>query len=461
MGRRAVAEAHSRSVAYLHHSFGWLRLCGGSQISIHSFSRALARIQAVSSEGISMAKNTWTGEAPLVNQVDTLTVGSSTAGHTFVIALKHPSGMGSAVTMGTYVAGAAESTTTIANAIYYMLTTGSSAGSSGTGAAATLTYNHPWVRAMSFSQTNAVITCTGIYQGIPFVFSNSGTGTLTRAASTAVSGPNIYSLGGNWGEGSPPAANADIVIQGASSILYGLDSAIGTTTDTFTVQNFSGGIGWPEYPLPVQADEVWQFNCPNARPMYIVNGDTSIVTPLIQVDAIGGSPYGLYLSYGVALGGSLTRLDVRSGRMLFYGYDGTDSTAVLANVSGGAAIDVGLVGSITTTNINDGDVHILPFALAPTTANLVRGMLTIDGTLAMTTANINGGRFVPNSTGTITNMNVNNGVADFLQSRSVRTITNVALDQAGKILADTANVTLGSSAAAFVRTGPIMYSSAA
>ncbi len=406
-----------------------------------------------------MARKTWVGKSSPIQQVDTLTVGSSTNGHTFVIALKHPSGQGSAVTMGTYVAGAGETTTTIANAIYYMLTTGSSSGSSGTGAAATLTYKHPWVTALSFSQSGAVITVTANVAGVPFVFSNSGTGTLTRANSTPNSGPNDYSVAGNWGEGSVPGNGDILTIQGSSSILYGL--APTATTSSITIRGFTGAIGWPEYPLDVYASSSWVIDSAGSGIMNLAISPSMTATSvaLCQIFNIGGqSPYGLYITpvlTNAGANGGITLAQVFGGSVLFHSYSGDDSSIATLEVAGGARADIGYNNAAITINVNDGNVHVLPVATAPTTLNLVRGEFVIDGALAMATANINGGRFVPNSTGTITTLNQNGGATDFTQSRKARTVSTLALAQAGEVTFDTAYLTVTT----FTRTGPFKYAS--
>lgn len=388
---------------------------------------------------------TWDGGMKSVQQITTLTVGSNTNTHTFIVSMKHPSGLGSAVQVITTVtADGVLTTTQLASAILALLQAS----------------RHPWVYAVDWSSNGAVITGTAKKAGVPFIMSLSGTGTFSASTTTANQGPNVYSLDGNWVEGDQPAANADIVIQGSNAILYGLDAAIGTTTDTFWVRNFTGQLGWPGYPMPVQADEEWVFDSPNAGLMFIQNGDTSITLPLIQVNSTGGGfPYGLYIGYDGTLGGGLTRFDVRGGRVLWE-IPGNTATAALLNLTGGGVVHVGQDAILVTSNVTDGNLHILPGGGAPTTLVLDRGTLTIDGALAVTTATINGGVFYPNSTGTITTLNQYGGLTDFTRTRSTRTITNIDLQQAGRIWADTACVTLGSSAAAFVRKGPLEYRSA-
>lgn len=207
-----------------------------------------------------MASKTYIGGATARQQVGTLTVGSSTNGHIFTVILAHPSGSaGGTVTICSYTAGAAETTTTIANALYYLLNYGTVSGSTGTGTGTAAGYLHDFAQDITFgANASAVIPVTSKIAGQPFILTTSGTGTLTYATTTANTGPECYDCPPNWLEGAIPIATDDVnlagdPLTGRISIKYGLAQssiALGDLVITAT----SGVIGHPGAPLECDPD---------------------------------------------------------------------------------------------------------------------------------------------------------------------------------------------------------------
>ncbi len=191
-----------------------------------------------------MVMYTYIGGADKLNQASTITIGSSTNGHIFNILLAHPSGRGTAVQIATYTAGGAETTTTIAAALYALLAAS----------------KHRYALAVTFGANQAnVIPVTAKRAGEAFVLTASGTGTTTIAATTVNSGPEDYACTGNWLGGAIPTAAGDVTLAGDQygriSIKYGLDqSAVAIEEMLITAR--TGQIGWPEYCLKVDPDRL-------------------------------------------------------------------------------------------------------------------------------------------------------------------------------------------------------------
>lgn len=391
-----------------------------------------------------MAVKTWVGAARRINMKQTITIGSATNTETFTVSFKHPSNhaLAVAVQIATHTASG-DTTSTIAADLKSQLEAS----------------NHEFAKALTFTVSSAVITIEANVAGVPFVCSVGGTGTITLATVTANSGPNDFGVASNWLNGVVPVANDDVYIEGESSILYGLNQT-SYSVDTLTIRNFKGGIGWANAFLAIGVEENLIIDAPSAQTIYLDVTDVQGNAPTAAIDVYAtGSrgAYGLYLDCGNALGALATVARFRGGKTLFTDWAAGENGVIgTCDISGGAVLHIGQGAVATVMNVNDGDVKIVPYAVAPTTLVMARGSLQIDGALAVTTATINGGLFIPNSTGTITTLNINGGMVDFTQSRNARTVTTANLDQAGSMMFETAYLTVST----FNRTGPILYSSA-
>lgn len=133
--------------------------------------------------------------------------------------------------------------------------------------------NETLFRRLSFADQNTHVQVTANTAGVPFYMTTSvtntsggGAPTLTRAASTASSGPNDFNVLANWilsdgaapssGEGVPGDADEIHCSTGNFDILYGLDQ---NTTDLkqFRVTGgFQGSIGQPTIPLHIDVSDV-------------------------------------------------------------------------------------------------------------------------------------------------------------------------------------------------------------
>ena len=132
-------------------------------------------------------------------------------------------------------------------------------------------------RRLTFSDQTTHVQVTANVAGVPFYMTTSVTNTsgggapsLTRAASTASSGPNDFNVLANWiladgaapsgGEGVPGANDEIHCSTGDFDILYGLDQ---NTTDLAQFRitgGYQGSIGQPLIPLHIGVSNVTSGN---------------------------------------------------------------------------------------------------------------------------------------------------------------------------------------------------------
>lgn len=390
---------------------------------------------------------TWVGGARRKQtMVQTVTVGSSTQNQTFIISLAHPSGAGlEAVAIASYTAGAAETTTTIADALETLMNSGGVG--TGTGSGTGLPY-HEFVQDVEVTQANAVITITARRQGVPFVCTVSGTGTLTLATTTVNAGPNDWDTPGNWLEGKVPIDDDDVTITGSVDILYGLDQS-DIALDTLNVTNYSGHIGHRAYPLTIDAEEEIQFDFTGQCSLRFA----SLGCTLIVVHRTGGADYGVAFSALSGVNPTLTTMKVLTGRVLVGLTRGEKVTVTtLHNVDGDTTIFDGS-DVATIHNSGTGVVRQLNDGFSVTLIRVDGGLVINYSPVATVTQN--GGEFewMQND---ITTYNLNRGVLETRKSRLARTCSTLNQAQAGKLYRDTATVTI----TAHAQEGPMLIEGA-
>lgn len=356
----------------------------------------------------------WIGKAPRVNKVATVVVGSATNGETFTVSLANPSGRGAAVQFATRTASG-DTTSTIASSLQSQLAAS----------------NHPFARACTFTVNTATVTITANVGGVPFIASVGGTGTLTLTTTTANSGPNDFSVPGNFDTGVIPASGDYLTISGLSDILYGLNAGVYDLTELH-VLNYNGTIGdW--YQDLQLAGVTMTFNCPGSGKLYF-NLSTSTGTSLLWLKNAPGVLSG---EYGVNINqasssANITRTQVDGGSLKLW-----TSTTTLDH-RGGSTTSIDAVATLRQVG---GDVLLQGTGTTTTTAAVYGGTLTTESNLIVTTADINGGRFISNATGTVGTLNCDGGVSDFSQSQNSRTVTNTNL-RGGQFIRDVNIVTL-------------------
>lgn len=389
---------------------------------------------------------TWIGGARAVAQVQTVTVGSNTQNQTFTILLSHPSGGTSeTVTVASYTAGAAESTTTIADALETLLNSGGVGTGTGSG---TGLPNHEFVKAITVTQSGAVITFTANVSGVPFILTTGGTGTLTLATTTGNEGPNDWNTDGNWSTGTQPATTDLIYVSGTVPIKYGLNQSGIADFTSLTIRDYSGSVGHRGLPLRIDVATTLLVDCFGVAYIQL----QSVTTECTVLNTGGsGSDRGLVFHNNLS---AITRMRVYSGYVLL-DYTVTSPAVTTLTMDGGDM----LVDTCTLTTVNQTGgtltfVNISNF----TTMNIDAGDLYLIQHGNAGTVNQNGGNVFATFTVsiTVTAWNLRGGVLDLTNARTALTITTLTMRQAARLLMDSSIVT----ASTFTREGVFEYRAA-
>lgn len=383
-----------------------------------------------------MSHNVWLGGAKKINQVSTYTVSSFANNETFSVLLHDPRGgaSSSSVTICTYTAssgGTTDDATKVANAIYYLLTTGSTSGSSGNGTGTAPNWKHDLAQAITWTQSSGVITATANVAGVPFNMADSGTGTATVATTTANAGPNDWDCGSNWSLSTVPVDTDTILIQGNHSILYPTRATLPALADVYAEGN--AAMGYAGIPLRLDTALITI----NSRAiLHLEFITTTVGTMRIIQTGADAEGIGLHLYWQNA---AVTNMYAEGGVTRMEGVN-TANTITDINVEAGATV-IHVMGIVTNAVVASGGNYISR-AVGLTTAVLTNngGEIETQGTLVVTTLTNNAGRTVSNSTGTITTLNANGGLVDFTQSKEARTVTTLTL-AGGAVRASTSIVT--------------------
>lgn len=228
-----------------------------------------------------MATVLWIGQQIKRPQVNTLTVGSSTAGHTFITTIN-----GKSIT---YTAVSGDTTTTIASAIKALL------AASDAGEFSELTFGTP--------STNT-FTITGPDDGAPFTIALSGTGTYSSSSTTSPLSPHDLNDGKNYSTGALPSGSDDLVFEnGDVDAKYNAAALTGITLTSVTRRaSFTGRIGLPlnnangyreyrtsevEFDAPTQTYELAQSD--QAGQIRVKSVGASAVTLLVSAESNGAA----------------------------------------------------------------------------------------------------------------------------------------------------------------------------
>lgn len=399
-----------------------------------------------------MAGYYWIGGARTIQQVTTVTIGSSTNGHVFTILLQHPSGHSSItpVEIATYTAGGAETTTTIATALLALLQAS----------------KHEYSTAISWTSNGAdIIYATAAVAGVPFIVTETGSGTITIATTTANSGPTDASVASNYRGGAAPTGTSNnLYVTGQYSILYGYATLQGSTSRFANVKIFDyrGTLGWIGAPVPFCMDNSGgSISIDTFGTAYVEVQSSNATNPSMHVinAPAGSTNNGVYLSCasnGVGLFGiNSLRVTAGSVRIMATTDESDTPTISRAIIESGGVLEVPAGSLVTTYDIVGGVVYHSGTSTT-TTLSMNAGEFYTYVSGAITTANINGGYFESNSTGTIGTLNANGGWTNFLNNRQSRTVTTLNQAQAAIVDYDTAFMTITT----FTRTGPMRSMSA-
>jgi hypothetical protein len=366
-----------------------------------------------------MATNRWIGAGQTIAQVDTLTVASSTNAQTFIATINGKS--------YTYVAGGAETTTTIATALLALL----KASKEGE------------FLEITWTSAAAVITGTAKTAGVPFTLTSGGTGTLTHAVATANSSPNDVNNAANWSNAAVPA-NGDTVYADNTnvSLLWNLGSLSGVTvTARFIAQSFTGQIGLPEInangtPYEEYRPRYWKMGVttdtigsgPGSGSSFMKLDYSTIQTACTVLNTGGGTApnealeiLGTHVSNTfTVLGGSVSLAPLGGGAA-------KAATLTLSTAAGGnPQVRCGAGVTLTTIVNEGGQLQISSAATTITVSN--GGTLVRYGTGAVTTLNLiplQGGAACQDfGTGTVSTLNSYGGAYDRSGTSAGLTVTN-------------------------------------
>lgn len=205
-----------------------------------------------------MATVYWVGRQRVRQQVDEITIGSNTAGHTF------------AVTAGgrksvTYTAVSGDTTATIAAALLALLR------DSAEGEFAELTWEE--------GSTTSKVAATGPDDGKPFTLAVSGTGTISTTTLTAPLSPHDLNDGANYSGNALPSGGDTLVFE--DSAIDAKYNAAALTAIALTVVRRASYTG--RWGLPAESDAGY----PEYRPQHLELNSTSILVEQPASDAAG------------------------------------------------------------------------------------------------------------------------------------------------------------------------------
>ncbi len=389
---------------------------------------------------------TWDGKAKRISQVTTILIGSNTQNQTFIINFSHPSGVGDVVEMGTYTVGASDTTGEIADAIYYMLTTGSASGASGESGTGTLTHNHDFVTAVSYSIDIAAstVTCTAVSRGVPFILTVTGTGTSTVTTTTANSGPNCWDVASNWLEGKVPIDDDDVLIPARTSdILYGLNQT-GILLDTLVVDGFSGRIGWSFAPLYIGASDEIHVDGQGSYVYWRIDNNTTTAIMRVHNCAETG------ISFNSAAG-TITDFYQYGGRVI-HGLDRGTAVAITDAYILGGEFNSYRQSTIVELRQSGGNVHLSggtngSGGAVPVSISAGHLDYDITGTVSLI---VQTGGYVRLLEGTVTAYTLAGGSLDCTASLESKAIGTLTQANAGTVRFDTTTTAITT----WTRTGP-------
>jgi len=341
-----------------------------------------------------MATKRWTGSASPRPQIDTITLaGTWLATETITLTIADQSAV---ITIGTLT-----TVTQVATTVVEAINTGSFTDTSASmNVGGALKSKLGAFAELTATSSAGVVTLTGNASGKPFDItvaetSTGGTATLLSDGtgdSQLASGPNWYSEGDNWSDGSVPADNDDIVFDaGSVDCLYGLETSSIEPLSVTIYQGYTGKIGLEE------------INTDNSSLPYMEDQPT-----YLKFTEAGGVPATTTISIGEGTGSGSSRIkldlnDVTQAAVTIYN-TGTASTGHAVYLKGPST-------TTSTIDILDGSVGLAYYESE--TADFRGGIttggnpsslnLTIGNGCTCTTIDIAGGTvncFSSNPTGT-------------------------------------------------------------
>lgn len=360
-----------------------------------------------------MATVRWIGAAQARAQVDTLTVGSTTSGHTFIVTIN-----GKTVT---YTAGTGETVTTIAAGILALLQAMTE------GEFTELTFETGTVAG--------TLTVTGTSDGLPFTLSVSGgTGTFSRTATTAAVSPHDANNAANYSGGAVPSNSDVLILEGTDvSILTGLTALASVSLASFTRKaSFTGSIGLPDISSRGYREYRTRELSVNAPIINIVQASTDRAGQ-VRILAVDADPVALVVTGdGIATALGSEAIEIRGLP--------ADSTIEVIGASLAVATTAGQVAtadSITATG------STLRLGSGVTLGDLTARGCTIAMDCSVDDLSFDGGTIIVGGSAAVTNTTIDAGLVSWRSTGSPGTVVvggggQIAFDQAPGAVAVTA-----------------------
>lgn len=299
---------------------------------------------------------------------------------------------------------------------------------------------HPSIaRITATNPSDGVVKLTADTAGIPFsvALAASGTGTVSKASTTANIGNNDASLDRNWSQNDAPDTGDDLIFEpGNVSLSYGLNQSSIALTDFKVLKGCQSSFGRFEY------GKFHYFRIDPDSFDYRGNGslnlfDIGSANISMYVEAYG-SPSAVGRNNVYIKGSNIATLEVAKGNVGVAVLDADTATVatILCGLLDNPQADVNLtIGSGVTLTTLTQAAGKCTLRCAATTVNVHPGaILTTEGTGAITTVNIyEGATAYLKSSGTIGTLNLW-GTADFSRDLSAKTVTTLNLKKRGVIV---------------------------
>jgi len=363
-----------------------------------------------------MANAIFRGGAEAVAQVDKATPASVEANDTFTLTITDHLGAVASVTHTS--AGVDEAA--VVTGLYDLCVAAKAGG------------EVPWTRVTATDDTTHV-TITADTAGMPFtlVCSKTGTGTLTRAAVTAVSGPNLLSVADNMEDGTVLAAADNLIIP--ADCAYGIyyEDLSGTELGSIDWEDgYTGDVAAPARPLQLDvADDAIVHLAGTGNIHIALTGEDADVQISQAGVGSGVGTYGINLTTGETDMSVDVNLDSAGGKVGLAALAGQTGTFTTVKVSEG---DVTIGNGVTMTALTTagGVTHNQANA---TTINSEGGVLHREKASTVGTWNMNKGKAYEKSSGTATAVKLA-GMIDASKDLRPRTWTNTDLYPGAKLL---------------------------
>lgn len=282
-----------------------------------------------------MANAIFRGGAEAVAQVDKATPASVEANDTFTLTITDHLGAVASVTH----TSADDVEATVVTALVALCVAAKAGG------------EVPWTRVTASDDTTHV-TLTADTAGMPFtlVCSKTGTGTLTRAAVTAVSGPSLLSVADNMEDGTVLAAADNLIIP--ADCAYGIfyEDLSGTELGSITFEKgYSGDVASAVLPLLLDVADSGVVELAGTGNIHLgITGGGAVVNVREAGVGSGAGTYGMNLSVGEATQAISVMLDSPGGKVGLAALPGQTATFPSIKVAQG---NVKIGSGVTVTDI--------------------------------------------------------------------------------------------------------------